>query len=136
MGVRTPYTLKDTYELKNIIKKGKVFSKFITACPVSKLEAWTAFTMFFVPSYTYSVVTLSINDTDIKKIHRTFFPTLLPKLGYQATFPRVVVFAPQNIGGIGIVPFNVIITQQKIKFLQRHLRKNTEIRNSIIINLK
>ena len=92
--------------------------------------------MFFVPSYTYSAVTISLNDTDIKKIHRTFVPTLLPKLGYQETFSRAVVFAPQNIGGIGIVSFNVIITQQKIKFLQRHLRKNTEIRTSIIINLK
>ena len=46
------------------------------------------------------------------------------------------MFAPQNIGGIGIVPFNVIITQHKIKFLQRHLRKNNEIGNCIIINLK
>ena len=80
LGVRTPATLRDTYELKNIIKKGKVFSKFLNACPVTKLEAWTAFTMFFVPSYTYSAVTLSLTDTAIKKIHSTFFPILLSKL--------------------------------------------------------
>lgn len=136
LGVRTPATLRDTYELNNILKKGRVFSKFLTACPTNKLEAWTAYTMFFVPSYTYSAVTLSLNDSDIKKIHRTFIPTLLPKLGYQSTFPRSVVFAPQHIGGIGLVPFNVIITHRKIQFLIRHIRKNTELGTTILINLK
>ena len=59
LGVRTPASLRDTYELKHILKKGKKFSKVLTACPVTKLEAWTAYNMFFVPSYTYSAVTIS-----------------------------------------------------------------------------
>ena len=50
LGVRTPATLRDTYETNHILKKGRTFSKFLTACPINKLEAWTAYTMFFVPS--------------------------------------------------------------------------------------
>ena len=63
-------------------------------------------------------------------------PILLPKLGYHSTFPRSIVFAPTHIGVIVITPFNVIITQRKIKFLYRHLRAKTDISKVMIINLQ
>ena len=58
------------------------------------------------------------------------------KIGYQVTFPRSVVFAPSHIGGVGITPINVIITQKKIQLLYRHLRKGTELGKACLINIK
>ena len=63
-------------------------------------------------------------------------PMLLTKLGFHPTFPRSIVFAPKQFGGIGIPPFNVIITQRKIKFLYKHIRARTEIGKVMLINLQ
>ena len=112
------------------------FVKFLASCPLTRKETWVAYSMYFVPSYTYSAFTLSLPMTHINKIQRNFMPILLTKLGFHSTFPRSIVFAPTHIGGIGITPFNVIITQRKIKFLYRHIRANTEIGKVLIINLQ
>ena len=119
-----------------MLDKGRNFTKFLHACPLTKLETWIAYTMFFVPSYTYIAVSISLQTSDITSIHRTFIPALLLKLGYQTTFPRSIVFAPKHIGGIGITPLNVIITQRKIKFLHRHIRKQKELGKWCLINLQ
>ena len=91
--------------------------------------------MYFVPSYTYSAVTLFLPTKEINNIHCTFMPLLLNKLGFQASFPRAVAFAPRHIGGIGITPMNVIIVQRKLRFLYSHLRKNSNLGHAILINL-
>ena len=91
--------------------------------------------MYFVPSYTYSAVTLSLPTKEINAINRTFMPLLLNKLGFQKSFPRAVAFTPRHIGGIGITPMNVIIVKRKICFLYFHLKQKSELGNEIIINL-
>lgn len=136
LGVRTPPTLSDNYEFAQIQHKSTNFAKFLESCPLTRKEAWVAFTMYFVPSYTYRAVTLSFNMAQITKIQRIFMPMLLNRLGFHSTFPRSIVFAPTHLGGMGIVPFNVIITQRKIRFLYRHLRAQTEISKVIMINLQ
>ena len=136
LGVRTPATLSDHYEYRNMIKKGRTFSKFLSTCPLTSKEAWIAYNVYFVPSYTYSAVTLSLPTNDIHKIHCTFMPLLLNKLGFQASFPRAVAFAPRHVGGIGITPLNVIIVQRKVRFLYSHLRHNSDLGKAIIINLQ
>ena len=79
--------------------------------------------MYFVPSYTYSALSLSLENVEINKIHRTFMPLLLNKLGFHSTLPRSIEFAPRNKLVIGIKLVNVIIPQRKIKFLYGHLRQ-------------
>ena len=63
-------------------------------------------------------------------------PLLLNKLGFQASFPRAIAFAPRHIGGIGITPMNVIIVQRKLRFLYSHLRQNSDLGHAILINLQ
>ena len=136
LGVRTPATLSDKYEIESMLNKCYTFSKFLHSCPLTKLETKIAYTMFFIPSLTYSTVTLSLSQSVITRMHSTYFPDLLPKLGYQATFPRSFVFAPRHIGGVGLTPLNVIIAQKKIQLLYRHLRKGTELGKACLINIK
>ena len=135
LGVRTPPTLQDHYELDHILCKSKNFAKFLVSCPLTRKETWVAYTMYFVPSYTYSAVTLSLPMKNITRVHQIFMPLLLNKLGIQSTFPRAIAFAPRHIGGIGITPFNVVILQRKINFLYCHLRANTELGKVILINI-
>ena len=84
LGVRTPATPSDHYEFQNMVEKGRAFSKFLSFCPLTSKEAWIAYTIYFLPSYTYSAVTLSLTTKEINKIHCTFIPLLLNKLGFQA----------------------------------------------------
>ena len=99
--------------MKAILKKGKIFSKFLIYCPLTRKEAWIAYQMYFIPSYTYSAVTLSFSVKDTTNIHRTFMPSLLNRLVYQATFPCAVAFAPKYIGGIGITSFMLSAPNRK-----------------------
>ena len=117
LGVRTPPTLWDSYELEYILNKCRNFAKFLVSYPLTRKETWVAYTMYFVPSYTYSAVALSLTKAQTTQIQKTFLPLLLPRLGFHPTFPRSIVFAPTHLGDIGITPINVIITQRKIKFL-------------------
>ena len=82
LGVRTPATLSDTYETNMIFTKSHNFAKFLHACPLTKLEAWIAYRMFFIPSVTYSAVTLSLQPKVIKRIHSVYLPMLLSRMGY------------------------------------------------------
>ena len=90
----------------------------------------------FFPNYNYSAVTLSLSVKDTTTIHKTFMLSLLNRLGFQATIPRSVAFAPKQLVGIGITPMNVIITQRKVKFMYRHLCANKELGKALLINLQ
>ena len=87
-----------------MLKKCRRFAKFLTACPLSRYEALIAYKQFFTPSVTYGAVALSLSHAEIDKLHSTYIPRLLPRLGYQSSFPRAVIFAPKTVGGIGLVP--------------------------------
>ena len=116
--------------------KGKNFARFLHAFPLTKLEAWIAYTMFFIPSVTYSAITLSLPMKAITRIHSLYLPVLLSRLVYQSTYSRSIIFAPKHIGGLGITPLNIIITQHKLQFFHRHLRQKTELSKAILINIK
>ena len=92
--------------------------------------------MYFIPSCTYSGVSLSLPKSQIHQVQCIYMPMLLTKLGFHPTFPCSIAFAPKHLCGLGITPFNVIIIQRKIKFLYKHLRSRTEIGKVIIINLQ
>ena len=79
---------------------------------------------------------LALNHAEIEQLHRLYIPRLLPRLGYQSSFPRAVIFAPKTLGGIGLVPLNTIITQRKITFMLRQLRANTDLGRVLLINLR
>ena len=52
IGVRTPPTLQENYELENIYSKSTNFAKFLASCPLTRKETWVTYTMYFVTSYT------------------------------------------------------------------------------------
>ena len=97
-------------------------------------EAHTAYHQYLVPSYTYGALYMSPKMLDIDKIHATFLPTLLPKLGFQSTFPHAIVFAPISLMGIGITPYDTIIFQYKLVFLFLHLWTVSTLSRVIILN--
>ena len=136
LGVRIPGDLRSQYEISAVVDKAKRFTRFLYSSPVTRDEAHIAYHQYLVPSYTYGALCMSPKIIDIAKIHATFLPTLLPKLGFQSTFPRAVVFAPISLGGIGITPYDTIILQHKLVFLYRHLRTVSTLSRAIILNLQ
>ena len=62
-----------------------------------------------------------------ESMHKKLLPNLLPKLGYPATLPQPIAFGPKESGGSVILDFNAVILSQKIQYLIKHLRDNTEI---------
>lgn len=45
LGVRTPPTLQDNYELEYIYNKSKNFAIFFASCPLTRKETWVSYSM-------------------------------------------------------------------------------------------
>ena len=114
-----PGDLSNDYELQSIRVKWDRFANFLTACPLNPQEAYIAYNVYVLPSLTYVSLSLFLQQSTIDNIHKRYIPALLPKLGFQATFPRETVYAPKSVVGIGILHLNLLIVQRKIKFIYR-----------------
>jgi len=136
LGTMVPGTLSDHYELEAAKTKIRLFTKFLTACPLTRYEAWVAYKQYFLPSILYGSVITSFSRKQCVQLHAMLIPRLLQKLGYKSTFPRELVFAPKSSGGLGIVDFSVGIAQAKILCIIRHVRANTSIGNLFLIALR
>ena len=136
LGVRLPGTLENTKEFTVMLMKSRRFAKFLAACPLTRYEALISYSQFFIPSVAYGAVELSLTHVEIEQLHRIYIPRLLPRLGYQSSFPRAVTFAPKIVGGIGLVPLNTIITQRKITFMIRQFRAHADLGKVLLINLR
>jgi len=69
---------------------------------MSRREAGVLYRSCFLPALTYSFPAMGLPPTFLERIHKLSTSTILNKMGYHRNLPRSVVFAPRNMGGIGL----------------------------------
>eukprot|EP00957_Ditylum_brightwellii_P104963 8000113-Ditylum_brightwellii.AAC.1 len=52
---------------------------------------------------------------------------LLPRLGYQRTFPHAIIFGPKFAGGIGCPHFSAVQLSKKASSIIKHVHAGTKI---------
>ena len=70
---------------------------------------------------------VTISEVNALKISKVLNINLLNKIGFSKSFPKALVYAPRELGDIGIRNLNVLSMLVKIKMLVKHIRAQTSV---------
>ena len=87
------------------------------------------------PSRTYPFVATYLEEKVLVKIENKAIMTFLPKMGYNQTTARAVVYGPAEHGGIGIKSLYAEQPVAQITALSQHLRLGSPLGGTIRLNL-
>jgi len=89
---------------------------------MSRHEANVLYRSCFLPALTYSFPATWMPQKFLEHIHKLSTSMILNKMGLHSHLPQSMVFAPRNLGGVGLC--NLIYEQgtQQLIILIRHLR--------------
>jgi len=92
---------------------------------MSRQEASVLYQACFLPALTYSFPATWLSAKFFEWLHTLSTSTILNKMGLHRKLPRSMVFAPRNLGGVGLC--NLIHKQsvQHLMILLCHLQAKT-----------
>jgi len=111
----------------HVWSKATLYTKAFQRTHMTRREATVLYRSCFLPAITYSFPATWMQPTFFERIHRLSTSTILNKMGYHRKLPRSMVFAPREVGGVGLC--NLIYEQgaQQIIILLRHMRAKTPL---------
>lgn len=72
---------------------------FLWNVPLSRSEAWTFYTGYYLPSVTYPLTCSHFTSNQLESVQKKALCILLAQCGYNRNMKRAVVFGPQEYGG-------------------------------------
>jgi len=72
----------------------------------------------------------------LERIHCLSTSTILNKMGYHRNLPRSLVFAPCDIGGVGLCNLNSEQGAQQLIILLRHMQSKTPLGNALELHIR
>ena len=135
LGSHKAATLQETTEFDYIYTKGEKFLKALLSCYLKHHDVMIAYTTIYKPSITYSLCSASFTKKQIDKLHTQLLPHLLPKLGYNHTFPYDIAFGSKYAGGIGLTHLGAHHFSAKVMGIIRHTRANTKVGHKFMLML-
>jgi len=115
----------------HVWKKAVVYTRAMQRTHMSRREANVLYRSCFLPALTYSFPAMWMPQKCFERIHTLSTSTILNKMGLHSKLPRSMVFAPHDIGSVGLC--NLIHEQgiQQLMILLCHLRANTPLGTAI-----
>jgi len=111
----------------HIWHKALLYTRAFQQTHMSRRESGVLYQSCFILALTYSLPAMGLPSRFLKRVHKLSTATILNKMGFHRNLPRSVVFAPCNLGGVGLC--NLIYEQgaQQIIILLRHLQARTPL---------
>jgi len=116
----------DTQSMQNHVwSKALLYTKAFQRTHMSRREAHVLYRSCFLPALTYSFPAMALPASFLEHIHKLSTSTILNKMGYHQNLPQPLMFAPRDMGGIGLC--NLIHEQstQQVLIALRHLCAKT-----------
>jgi len=106
----------------HVWKQAVTYTRAFQCTHMSRHKATVLYRSCFLPAITYSFPATWMPPTFLECIHCVSTLMILNKMGFHCNLPRSMVFAPHEVGGIGLL--NLIHEQsvQQVLILLRHLR--------------
>jgi ribonuclease HI len=102
---------------------------------MSRKTATICHQMIYISAMSYPIVISPIPAKDILQTHSKALKVFLPKMGYQANFPRAVLFAPKTLGGPQIPCLYSIAAYRRATLLLSNMNRQTDAATMIRITL-
>jgi len=110
-----------------LIKHCQLFWKVFSQCPLTRAEAEVTYKTIFLPTITYPFPATFLSETILEKAQSLTTPINFSKLGYNRNMPKLVVYTPTSLGGLGLHHFHTEQGLQKILQILKHIWAKTSL---------
>ena len=124
-----------SYEFKNRLAQVKECASRIRTAALTIPEAWLALVTRVLPRITYPFGLTRFTKTQLHMLSVVLDNTFLLKLGINRNMPRVVVYGPNELGGISYPSLETIQDQKGISLFLRQLQWDRDVANDLRILL-
>ncbi len=125
---------EDQYRI--LLDKSVKLTRQLRTHRLDPTTASRAYHSIFLPRISYALNLCGISEAKLAKVQSPALTAILQFLGYPRSFPRTIVLANKQQGGLG---FSSLYTEQgilNITFIMRHLRQNSQLGDMIRIQLR
>jgi len=112
-------------EYRILQEKANKFKQVLYRCKFTTTEAKTIYQQCYLPALVYPLPATSMDSKKIQSTQDQVTSLFLRNMGYSHKFPQSVVFAPVNIGGLGLRHIGYEQDIQKTLLLLKHGRAKT-----------
>ena len=135
LGIYKTITGNQQEQKKQTSQKSETISRAVGASHFTRKQAKTAWNAIYIPGVTYPSVATYLKQKELEKIENRAITVFLPKMGYNRTTARAVVYGPAEHGGIGIKNLYAEQSIAQITALIQHTRLQSPLGRTIRINL-
>jgi len=125
LGVRLSPSGTDKAEYEYWLEQGKSIAKCLQGTYITRTVAKLAYMSIITPKVEYPLAATCFNIKQTEKLMATYMPVSLRKMGYPRNFPRDVVFACREAGGLGLHHLFIEQGLAKLKSFMGHIRQNS-----------
>jgi len=112
---------------KKAITYTRAFQRTHMTCHEANVLYWAC----FLPALTYPFPAMWLSEKFLERIQTLSTSTILNKMGLHCNLPQSLVFAPWDIGGMGLCNLSHEQSVQQVIILVQHLCAKTMLGNAI-----
>ena len=123
-------------EYNNWLEKSRKFANLVRMAKFNRYCALRIFSFIWTAKVRYPMSIIGFTRKQCDKIESPVVAACLSASGISRTFPRAVVFAPYELGGLGWESFHTIQTQEMLKIITKHVKMNDDVGKLILVSLQ
>jgi hypothetical protein len=127
--------MNQSKQKKQMSEKSETISRAVGAAHFTRKQKKTALNTMYIPGVTYPSVATYLEEQELVNIEDKAITVFLPKMGYNCTTTRAVVYGPEEHGGIGIKSLYAEQSIAQITAMIQHTRLYSPLGQTICINL-
>jgi hypothetical protein len=128
-------TADQKFEFKKRLGQAQAIGAKVATTTLNAVDAWLGLITRALPKITYPFGLTRFNKKQLKQLSIAIDNAFFPKLGFNRKTPRIVVYAPEEFGGLSYPSMETIQDQKGITLFLRQLQWNQEIAQDLRILL-
>jgi hypothetical protein len=121
LELRIPLNGSSTIEYNYRVQEAETMGDKIYNSSFDHSDAYLEYVTRWIPTIRYPLLVTTFSDKKCDGIQKPFIFRLLPKLGLNRHFPRVVLYSPIDRGGCGIYDIKVEQLSMQMTNYNTHL---------------
>ena len=127
LGICLDPTISFKSEVEYLTQVSNQLTGRLRRSSLTKSEVRTAYRSMYLPKMCYGASVTSFTEEQSWAVERNAVRAFLSALGYNPNMPRLLVFAPDDLGGVGLTTIKTEQGVDHVKALIRHIRADATV---------
>jgi ribonuclease HI len=136
LGTHKTMVGNELTHLKYITDKSNQYANKTMNNQMTRSQAKLAYIYHYIPAMAYSLTAVCISELNLQKVQQKALREFIRKQGYEANFPRAVIFGPKKYGGVEMSQLYSYSQCQKVECLLTNVNNKTTLGRDITTDLK